>query len=86
LDGDGKYLDLQKGNYFVAFRVRLPIKADAYQLDVSLNEGNGVQVDRWRATPRLVVLPKLATSLSAKWHGLLNEEVKFEITREGCGE
>ena len=83
LDSSGKYLDLQEGSYALAFKIRLPIKADAYQLDVSLNEGSARQVDRWMADPKLVVLPKLATSLPERWHGLVNEEAKFEITRVG---
>jgi lipopolysaccharide transport system ATP-binding protein len=82
LDSSGKYLDLQEGDYKLAFKIRLPIKADSYQLDVSLNEGNARQADRWIADPKLVVLPKLATSLPVGWHGLVNEEVKFEIAME----
>jgi lipopolysaccharide transport system ATP-binding protein len=82
LDSSAKYLDIQEGIYNLAFKIRLPIKADTYQLDVSMNEGSARQTDRWMANPKLVVLPKLATSLPERWHGLLNEEAKFEITRE----
>ncbi|MGA7750586.1 MAG: ABC transporter ATP-binding protein, partial [Gallionella sp.] len=81
LDSSGKYLDMEEGTYNLAFKIRLPIKADAYQFDVSLNEGNGRQADRWMADPKLVVLPKLATSLPARWQGLVNEEANFEISR-----
>ncbi len=83
LDSSGKYLELQEGVHNITFKIRLPIKADAYQLDVSLNDGSAIQVDRWMANPMLVVLPKLATSLPNKWQGLVNEEAKFEIAWEG---
>ena len=82
LDSCGDYLDLQEGVYSIEFKVRLPIKAGAYQLDVSLNGGDAKQVDRWTAEPRLIILPKLASSLPERWHGLVNEEAKFVITKE----
>jgi lipopolysaccharide transport system ATP-binding protein len=83
LDNGGKYHDLLEGTYNTKIRVKLPIKADTYQLEVALNEGGGKQIDRWPAAPKLVVLPKLVTPLPTKWHGLLNEEAKFEIDRDG---
>lgn len=83
LDSSGKYFDLIEGSYNLAFKLRLPVKADAYQFDVSLNEGSSGQVDRWMADPKLIVLPKLVTSLPAAWHGLVYEEANFELTREG---
>lgn len=82
-DSTGRHFDLEEGIYHLVFRVRLPIKADTYQLEVSLNESSGKQLDRWMAIPRLVVLPKSVTSLPTRWHGLVNEEVKFQISREG---
>ena len=82
LDSCGKYLALQEGTYILAFKVRLPLKANAYQLDVSLNDGNEKQADRWMAEPKLIVLPKLATSLPESWHGLVNEEATFEMAKE----
>jgi len=83
LDNDGKYHDLYEGTYRAMLRVKLPIKADTYQLEARLNEDRGREVDRWLAAPKLVVLPKLVTPLPTKWHGLLNEEVKFKIDRDG---
>ena len=83
LDNGGKYHDLLEGTYNIRIRVNLPIKADTYQLEVALNEGGGKQIDRWPAAPKLVVLPKLVTHLPTTWHGLLNEEAKFEIDRDG---
>jgi lipopolysaccharide transport system ATP-binding protein len=83
LDSSGKYLDLIEGTYNLAFKIRLPIKADVYQLEVSLNEGSAGQLDRWIADPKLIVLPKLVTSLPERWHGLINEEAEFEMSREG---
>jgi ABC-type polysaccharide/polyol phosphate transport system ATPase subunit len=83
LDNDGKYHDLYEGTYRAMLRVKLPIKADTYQLEARLNEDRGREVDRWLAAPKLVVLPKLVTLLPTKWHGLLNEEVKFKIDRDG---
>jgi lipopolysaccharide transport system ATP-binding protein len=82
LDNGGTYHDLYEGIYKVAFKTRLPIKADTYQLEVALNEGGGKQIEKWSAAQRLVVLPTLATPLPARWHGLLNEETKFAIDRD----
>jgi hypothetical protein len=82
LDCCGKYLDLQEGTYALTFMVRLPVKADTYQVEVNLNEGNAKQVDRWFAEPQLVVLPRFETSLPPEWHGLVNEDAKFELTIE----
>ena len=83
LDNDGKYHDLYEGTYRAMLRVKLPIKADTYQIEARLNEDRGREVDRWLAAPKLVVLPKSVTPLPTKWHGLLNEETKFKIDRDG---
>lgn len=82
LNEGGKYLDLQEGTYRLAFRIRLPIRADNYQMDVSISDGDSGPVDRWMASPKLVVLPNSTTSLPAGWHGLVNEEAMFEIAME----
>ncbi|MGQ3685105.1 MAG: ABC transporter ATP-binding protein [Candidatus Loosdrechtia sp.] len=79
LDGGGKYLEIEEGMYQLVFKVKLPLKAGSYQLDISLNSLDQGQVDRWSAEPKLAVLPRLNTNLPEYWHGLLNEEVKFEF-------
>ena len=78
-DSGKKYLDLQEGIHRFSFKVRLAIKADTYQLDVSMNEDNEKQADRWLANIKLVVLPRTTTSLPQEWHGLLNEVGEFRI-------
>jgi lipopolysaccharide transport system ATP-binding protein len=83
LDNGGKYHDLYEGTYRAVLRVKLPIKAGTYQLEAGLKEDRGREVDRWLAAPKLVVLPKLVTPLPRNWHGLLNEEAKFQIDRDG---
>lgn len=80
LDNEGKYFEITEGVYSASFEVRLPLKAGNYQLDISLNESK--MLDRWMAEQKLIVLPKLATSLPEKWHGLVNEEARFEILSE----
>jgi lipopolysaccharide transport system ATP-binding protein len=78
LDDGGHAFHLPEGEHIVMFEVRLPIKAGAYQLDVSLNGVGEGQIDRWHAEPRLIVLPSGDSSLPEKWHGLLNEKMRFE--------
>lgn len=77
LDHGGRALGLGEGEYRVVFEVRLPIKAGAYQLDVSLNGVDEGQIDRWHAEPKLIVLPSVDSSLPEKWNGILNEKVQF---------
>ena len=81
LDNDGRYLEIIDGTYKIYFKVRLPIKAGTYQFDISLNSKDHGQIDRWLAEPRIVVLPKLSTTLPENWHGLLNEIVEFNCSK-----
>ena len=78
-DNNGKNFEIYEGTYKICFKLRLPIKAGTYQFDISLNSIDSGQIDRWLAEPKLVVLPKLTTSLPENWHGLLNEDVKFQF-------
>jgi lipopolysaccharide transport system ATP-binding protein len=77
LDDGGRAVGLGEGEHRVVFEVRLPIKAGAYQLDVSLNGVGEGQIDRWHAVPKLIVLPSGDSSLPERWHGILNEKVRF---------
>jgi ABC-type polysaccharide/polyol phosphate transport system ATPase subunit len=77
LDNGGRANDLLEGEHEVVFEVRLPIKAGAYQLDISLNGVGEGQIDRWHAEPKLIVLPSGDSSLPERWHGVLNEMVRF---------
>lgn len=77
LDDGGRAVGLGEGEHRVVFDVRLPIKAGAYQLDVSLNGVGEGQIDRWHAVPKLIVLPSGDSSLPERWHGILNEKVRF---------
>lgn len=79
LDGGRSYIDLEPDRYAVVFRVRLPLKAGRYNLDVSANSIEKGQVDRWNADPKLTVLPRLDTVLPTHWHGILNESSDFEL-------
>lgn len=75
-DGDSFHLGV--GEYCFSFEVRLPVRAGAYQLDVSLNAVGEGQMDRWHVEPKLVVLPTGDSSLPEKWHGWLNEKMIFD--------
>ena len=77
LDDGGRAAGLGEGEHKVVFEMRLPIKAGAYQLDVSLNGVGEGQIDRWQAEPKLIVLPSGDSSLPERWHGILNEKVRF---------
>lgn len=78
LDNNGSYMEIKENTYQISFTLRLPIKAGAYQLDISLNSRDSGQIDRWNVEPKLVILPKLSTSLPEYWQGILNEKVEFE--------
>jgi homopolymeric O-antigen transport system ATP-binding protein len=83
MDNDGEYTDLAGGgSYKIRIKVRLPLKEDSYQLDVSLNSVESGQLDRWSAEPKLNVLPRKNTALPDAWQGMLNEEVQFMVERE----
>ena len=77
LDDGRRSARLTEGEHQVVFEVRLPIKAAAYQIDVSLNGIGEGQLDRWHAEPRLIVLPSGDSSLPERWHGIVNEKVHF---------
>ena len=82
LDNGSDYYTFDEGVHTLIVQVRLPIRAGAYQIDVSLNSHvDGGQLDRWLALPNLNVLPQLHSNLPEVWHGLLNEEVSFELSR-----
>jgi lipopolysaccharide transport system ATP-binding protein len=82
LDNGGKYLEIGEGRYHVTFKLRLPLKAGAYQLDISLNTSDAGHIDRWKAEPKLTLLPKLDSTLPERWHGLLNEEAEFQLYKD----
>lgn len=77
-NGEG-YLDLPIGYSEAIFKVRLPIKAGTYRLDVSLNSLEHGQIDRWQANPKLIVLPVQDTTMPEVWHGILNESAEFQF-------
>lgn len=77
LDDGRRTVRLTEGEHRVVFEVRLPIKAAAYQIDVSLNGVGEGQFDRWHAVPKLIVLPSGDSSLPEIWHGIVNEKVQF---------
>jgi len=79
LDNDQPYLRIPAGNVRVLAKVRLPLKAGLYQLDVSLNSRTLGQLDRCFLEPKLHILPRLRTHLPEKWHGWVTEEVHFEV-------
>lgn len=81
-DNNGSQIDFDQGIYETLITVRLPLRAGTYQLDISLNSPGSGQIDRWSAEPKLTILPKSNTSLPEAWHGLVNEEVKFEFSHE----
>lgn len=81
-DNDGKVFSVNNGVYQVVFKVRLPLKADIYQLDISLNDLGLGQLDRWAPENKLTVLPKSHTSLPERWYGLVNEETEFDIVKK----
>lgn len=80
-DNDGSYFTLDSGEYQVIIKTRLPLKAGSYQIDVSLNNAERGQFDRWSAEPLLNVLPRQHTNLPDAWHGILNEDVRIDIQR-----
>jgi lipopolysaccharide transport system ATP-binding protein len=86
LDGGRSSVDLERGNYAIAVRVRLPLKTGEYGLDVSLNSLDQGQLDRWNGDPKLTVLPCLETALPEAWQGILNEGSEFEIRSSGVQE
>jgi lipopolysaccharide transport system ATP-binding protein len=79
MDHGGRYVHISHGAHYVSFSVRLPIKAGRYTLDISLNSSDLGQLERWSAHPKLIVLPNVQTNLSEHWHGLVNEDVRFEF-------
>jgi len=70
-------LEFAKGFNQVKIKVRLPIKAGMYQLDLGFSS-EGRQLEKANLFPRLNVLPA-GTSLPEKWQGYLTEEVQFEL-------
>jgi hypothetical protein len=64
-------------------KVRLPLKAGLYQLDVSLNSRSKGQLERCYLEPKLNILPLLRTTRPQEWHGLVTEELKFELLPAG---
>ena len=76
------YFKICEGTYRIRVKVRLPIKAGLYQLDVSLNSISKGQLERCHLEPKLNVLP-YKTSLPEKWHGLITEPVDFKMEPSG---
>ena len=81
LDNDGHYLKISEGTHQLRVKVRLPIKAGLYQLDVRLNSRSKGPLERCGLEPKLHVLPQLNTRLPEQWHGLLTEKCEFNLER-----
>lgn len=79
LDNNGPYLKISEGLYQVRVKVRLPIKAGLYQIDLSLNSRAQGQRERCYLEPKLNVLPCTNTRRPDKWQGLVTEECSFEM-------
>jgi ABC-type polysaccharide/polyol phosphate transport system ATPase subunit len=71
-------LSFGEGHHVLVARVRLPVKAGLYQLDVSLNSQTLGQLDRAFLEPKLHVMPP-ETTLPEEWHGLLTEPLSFKL-------
>jgi len=71
-------LEIGEGDYEIIVRVRLPVRAGLYQLDVSLNSKTHGQIERGFMEPKLNILPP-ETTLPEKWQGLLTEPLEFDI-------
>ena len=83
LDNSQPYVHVPEGKLKVTVKVRLPLKAGLYQLDVSLNSRSKGQLERCYLEPKLNILPLLRTTRPQEWHGLVTEELKFVLHAAG---
>lgn len=70
---------ISEGTHQLKVKVRLPIKAGLYQLEMSLNSATRGEIERCYLEPKLNILPQ-QTALPEKWQGMITEEVEFEFT------
>ncbi len=78
-DDDGPLLSFAPGLHQVKVTVRLPLKADLYQLEISINSRALGQLERCYLEPKLNILPLMNTTLPEKWHGLITEKATFGL-------
>jgi ABC-type polysaccharide/polyol phosphate transport system ATPase subunit len=69
---------LREGQYEFRVRVRLPIKAGLYQVDVRIYSESGGVVDNALLEPKLHILPDEHTS-SSQWEGMITEPLEFSF-------
>ena len=72
------YFRLSEGLYQIRAKVRLPIKAGMYQVEMILGSLSRGWVERSFVEPKLHVLPREA-SMPEQWHGYVTEPVEFKL-------
>ena len=69
---------LTSGIFRIRVKVRLPIKAGLYQVEMRVYDEAGSSIDSALLEPKLHVLPAEST-LEPQWQGLITEPLTFEI-------
>ena len=81
LEERGTPPNLAAGTYWVDWKVRLPLNAGVYRVDISANEerapGRG---DDWQPSQTLEVLESRFTSIPQAYRGLIDEPVAFALS------
>lgn len=80
-DNKDGYFNLNEGLYWLTLDINLPLKADTYRFELSLNSHSMGQLDRWSAVPNLTVLSNFDSQLPERWLGILNEPVQFHLNK-----
>jgi lipopolysaccharide transport system ATP-binding protein len=71
--------ELTPGTFRLRVKVRLPIKAGLYQIEMRVYDEAGGSIDAALLEPKLHVLPTEST-LEPQWQGMITEPLTFEIT------
>jgi lipopolysaccharide transport system ATP-binding protein len=83
LDNDGEELYMRPGIYRINWRVRVPLRAGAYQLVTGFGCGAlNKTLDLYFAQPTLTVLPNVHAHLPEHMHGLINESAEYKLVRQ----
>jgi len=75
-DFKGELFDLEPGRYNFYFRIRLPLRAGQYTVDLAAAVENEL-IDHWVSAKPLTILDDYAGVLTEKWRGLVTEEFSY---------
>lgn len=79
-DFDGNFFNLQIGLYRFNLKIRLPLRAGFYNIDVAI-ASEGKIIDHWLSLKKLRILDDYTGVLGEKWLGIINEKFIFDYEK-----